>query len=70
MELDEAEEYLINEAQKRIQTNWRTGFKRLPPGINQRGIIVVGYRMMEWLKDSWNENLFKLLPLKEERTYV
>ena len=69
-EIEEAELFLIKEAQSSMQTDWLSRFKRLGPSRERRGVIVVGTRMAEWLKDSWNQSLFVLLPLEEEFTHL
>ena len=36
--------------------------KRLGADVNNKGIVVVGSRMAEWLKSTWNRSEFELLP--------
>ena len=36
--------------------------------LNEDGVVVVGKRMSEWVKTSWNQDFFILLPPKAELT--
>ena len=42
--------------------DWRTTYQRLRVELSHEGLIVVGSRMAEWLKATWNRTDFILLP--------
>ena len=59
--LKRAESYWIKQVQAEIMLNWEKQYKRLGPKCNEEGIIVVGDRLKNWLKDNWNQSEFILL---------
>ena len=63
-----AENFWIKHVQQQFQSDWMVRFKRLGPMMDRMGIIVVGKRMAEWLKHSWNQQYFILLPETSEFT--
>jgi hypothetical protein len=63
-----AEKKWIKYLQTDIASDWKTSFKRLGAEISDDGIIVVGSRMAEWLKATWNQTEFILLPPKSNFT--
>ena len=44
-----------------IIADWEKRYKRLGPKCNTEGIIIVGDRLSNWLKDNWNQSEFILL---------
>ena len=60
-ELHEAEIIWVKVAQLSIKENWEERFKRLGRSM-QDGIIFVGSRIANWMKDNWNKEVFILLP--------
>ena len=67
-ELQNAEKEWIRYVQTEIRTDWRTAYRRLGVQLSKDGIIVVGSRMVEWLKLTWNQTEFVLLPPKSKYT--
>jgi hypothetical protein len=67
-ELQNAEKEWIRYVQTEIRTDWRTAYRRLGVQLSKDGIIVVGSRMVEWLKSTWNQTEFVLLPPKSKYT--
>ena len=67
-ELQNAEKEWIRYVQTEIRTDWRTAYRRLGIQLSKDGIIVVGSRMVEWLKSTWNRTEFGLLPPKSKYT--
>ena len=63
-----AEGYWIHTIQLMLGDKWEDRYKRLGPMLNEDGVIVVGKRMSEWFKTSWNQDFFILLPPKAECT--
>ena len=61
-DLLDAEHEWIEYVQQDMKSDWRTSFKRLGAEVNDKGIVVVGSRMAEWLKSTWNRSEFVLLP--------
>ncbi|XP_068229339.1 uncharacterized protein [Palaemon carinicauda] len=59
--LHEAEMYLIQIEQSKLQSDWRKAYRRLGPSIDN-GIIFVGERIANWLKENWNQDRFILMP--------
>ncbi|XP_068233668.1 uncharacterized protein [Palaemon carinicauda] len=57
----EAEMYLIQIEQSKLQSDWRKAYRRLGPSIDN-GIIFVGERIANWLKENWNQDRFILMP--------
>ena len=58
---------------KRVQLDipdWKKRYNRLGPKLNEEGLIVVGSRMANWLKNNWNSDLFLLLPPKSRFTFL
>lgn len=60
--LREAENHLIRAEQRALQPNWKRDYQRLGPNMNSEGIIVVGERMSQWLKENWDQEHFILMP--------
>lgn len=60
----EAETWWVKFAQRELPEDCMKKFQRLRPFINQDGIVCVGQRMAEWIKQSWNQREFFLLPRK------
>lgn len=59
-DIAKAEILWIKEMQRNM-SDWKVRFKRLGPTL-ERGIIVVGQRIANWLKENWNRDKFVLLP--------
>ena len=59
--LKEAERYWVKMVQSEFREDWIQRFRRLGPSKDENGIIVVGERISNWLKDNWNQNKFILL---------
>lgn len=59
--LKEAEKYWVKMVQNEFREDWNQRFRRLGPSKDEDGIIVVGERISNWLKDNWNQNQFILL---------
>ena len=57
----QAESYWIKIVQREFAGNWENRFKKLGPSIDENGIIVVGERISNWLKNNWNQDKFILL---------
>ncbi|KAK3105008.1 hypothetical protein FSP39_015108 [Pinctada imbricata] len=68
--LEEAEFEWVKYVQQDLGTEWRKSFKNLGVDINKDGAIVVGSRMAEWLKETWNRTEFILLPSKSSFTQI
>ena len=64
--IEEAEEEWIKCIQLSPGKDWEKRYRRLGPYLNSSGLIVIGKRMAEWLKMSWNQNSFVLLPSKSK----
>ncbi|XP_063446979.1 uncharacterized protein LOC134726470 [Mytilus trossulus] len=62
--IKQAEHVWVKEAQGEITETFMTLFQRLGPYKRQDGIIVVGQRMADWIKESWNQTEFVLIPSK------
>ena len=60
--LKRAEVEWIRYAQLQLRSGWKVRFRRLGPYINNEGLIVVGSRMANWLRNTWNSCEFILLP--------
>jgi hypothetical protein len=60
----EAEKGWVKHAQGELPEDYIKKFQRLGPFINQDGIVCVGQRIAEWIKQSWNQRKFFLLPRK------
>lgn len=56
----------VKEIQKDM-TDWQVRFKRLGPKLND-GVIVLGQRISEWLKEIWNQESFVLIPSSHPAT--
>ena len=56
-----AELFWIKQVQSEIMHDWEKRYKRLGPKCNAEGIIIVGDRLSNWLKDNWNQSEFILL---------
>ncbi|XP_056010774.1 uncharacterized protein LOC130051848 [Ostrea edulis] len=56
--LIEAEMSWVKHAQKDLPKDWMKKFQRLGPFLNQDGVVCVGQRMAEWIKQSWNQREF------------
>ena len=66
--LHEAEQFWIKEAQKCLPENWERCFQRLGPFKAEDDTIMVGQRIENWLKQNWNQDSFILLPGKHPFT--
>jgi hypothetical protein len=44
----------IRVLRREITNDWRRNYQRLGPEMNEQGIIVVGKRLTEWMKNTWN----------------
>jgi hypothetical protein len=51
----------IRVLQREITNDWRRKYQRLGPEMNEQGIIVVGKRLTEWMKNTWNRTEIVLL---------
>lgn len=56
--LKEAEKYWVKRVQHEFREDWNKRFRRLGPSKDEEGIIVVGERISNWLKDNWNQSQF------------
>ena len=63
-DLFNAELELIRVLQRQITNDWQRNYQRLGPEMNEQGIIVVGKRLTEWMKNTWNITEIVLLPNK------
>jgi hypothetical protein len=63
-DLVNAELEWIRVLQREITNDWRRNYQRLGPEMNEQGIIVVGKRLTEWMKNTWNRTEIVLLPNK------
>ena len=63
--IEKAENFLIKTEQKHLDMNWEHKYKRLGPNL-ENGIILVGERIANWLKNNWNQNKFILMPLNSK----
>jgi hypothetical protein len=54
----------IRVLQKEITNDWQRNYQHLGPEMNEQGIIVVGKRLTEWMKNTWNRTEIVLLPNK------
>ena len=52
------------------RTDWKYIYRRLAPAVNDRGQVVVGFRMAEWLRKDWNNKVFILLPYKHRYSWL
>ena len=68
--LAQAETIWIKHAQLTLMSDWRVRFKRLGPHINDVGILTVGSRIANWLKDNWNKDCYILLPAGHRLTML
>ena len=57
-----AELIWIKDIQSDYRSNWKTRFCRLGPMLDENGIVLVGQRMANWLKNNYNQNSYILLP--------
>ncbi|CAC5404639.1 unnamed protein product [Mytilus coruscus] len=62
--LNAAELEWIRYLQRDISDDWTKTFRRLSPEKNEAGIVVVGKRLADWLKATWNRTDLMLLPNK------
>ncbi|CAC5386337.1 unnamed protein product [Mytilus coruscus] len=62
--LNAAELEWIRYLQRDISDDWTKTFRRLSPEKNEAGIVVVGKRLADWLKVTWNRTDLMLLPNK------
>ena len=60
----EAESTWITFVQKSLPTDWKIRFQRLGVIKNDHKVIVVGSRIENWMKATWNQTSFPLLPAK------
>ena len=62
----------VKDAQSKLDLDWKTKYHRLGPSINKSGLIVVGQRIPQWLKNNYDQDGFILLPPDHEftRLYV
>ena len=69
--INKAEEYIIKGEQRKLDTNWKVKYQRLGPSLSN-GILFVGERIANWLKENWNRDRFILMPSdsKVMRIYV
>ena len=65
-DIEEAHHYWVMYVQKEFTDNWRTRFKRLGASMDDDGIIAVGNRISNWLKENWDRSYLILLPNKSE----
>ena len=56
-----AELFWIKHVQFGIIDDWETRYKRLGPKMNSEGLVIVGDRLSNWLKDNRNQSEFILL---------
>jgi hypothetical protein len=49
---------LIRVLQREITNDWQRNYQCIGPEMNEQGIIVVGKRLTEWMKNTWNRNVF------------
>ena len=61
-ELQYAEDLWIKFVQTSLGNDWETRYRRLGPSLTTNGLIVVGERISNWLKDNWNQSEYILLP--------
>ena len=66
-----AEEYLIKQEQSNIIVNWKVRYRKLGPSFKD-GILLVGDRIANWLKENWNRYKFILMPYESRlmRLYI
>ena len=69
-QLSRAETVWIKHAQAGIMKNWQVRFRRLGPKQTDEGILTVGSRIANWLKDNWNQDCFILLPSDHPLTHL
>ena len=50
--------FWIKELQKPLMDNFEKTFCKLGPSLDSQGIIIVGSRISNWIKDNWNANCF------------
>ncbi|XP_033730738.1 uncharacterized protein LOC117320185 [Pecten maximus] len=67
-EINEAERMWIKYTQNDMRPDWKMAYQRLGVIRNPDGFIVVGSRLSEWMKASWNQTEFILLPPKAKFT--
>ena len=60
-DIERAENAWIKHVQCGIQEDFNIRFKKLGPFIED-GIIHVGSRIANWMKENWNQKAFILLP--------
>ena len=60
--LKAAEDVWVRWVQRTIGDDWERKYERLGAVMNEKGLICVGQRISEWLKDNWNMSVFILLP--------
>ena len=65
-ELSTAQKMWIKFVQGDIIDNWSKRFKRLGPVMGKDGILLVGNRITEWIKNNYNRDLLILLPNKSQ----
>ena len=58
----------VKDAQSKLDLDWKTKYHRLGPSINKSGLIVVGQRIPQWLKNNYDQDGFILLPPDHEFT--
>lgn len=67
-DFNDAERYWVKMVQQEFQEDWNKRFRRLGPSKDENGVIVVGERISNWLKDNWNQNGFILLSQNHQFT--
>ncbi|CAC5377690.1 unnamed protein product [Mytilus coruscus] len=61
--LNAAEVACIRYLQRNISDDWTKTFRRLSPEKNEAGVVVVGKKLADWLKATWNRTDLMLLPM-------
>ena len=61
-DITDAEILWIKTVQASFKSDWRTRFRRLGPMLDDSGIILVGQRIANWLKNNYNQSTYILLP--------
>ena len=69
IDIQNAEIKWVKHIQTEIMNDWSTRYKRLGPFIKD-GILFVGSRIANWMKENWNQEAFMLLPSQHRFTML
>ena len=64
-DINTAETLWFISVQQRYKSDWKTRFCRLGPMLNENGVILVGQRIANWLKNNYNQTSYILLPAED-----